>query len=285
MKIISAAYVSHYVEQRGGSFYKSDWLLTRTLRDILFPEYEFIIYTDQESRNFQYYDFSIFDKPNVKLVDFDLDSFPLLSKFEELRKKHVETGDVFGDRIVCIDRYAKIVHNKKNFLLNSITDDNETYVWLDAGLFGTSCANEWRDKMVEICHTKNFLDKVKEKAEQHDAFFITGPASMISYEIPQIYSKILPEGFEGFSVSGAMFGGKGHVLKKILADYEYFFSYFLDQERLQSEQDIFIGIIEKYKDIVYRYKYDHWGDLQKVFLKILDVYDESKYQHDKLYDL
>lgn len=285
MKIISALYVSHYCTERGGSFYKSDWLLSRTLKEIIFPEYEYIIYTDKESREFPHYDFSFYNKPNIQLIDYDINNSNLLEKFETLRQKHISTGDIFGDRIVCIDRYAHIVHNKKNFILNSIVDDEEFYVWIDAGLFGTSCANEWRDKMVELCHTKNFVEKVIEKAQQHEAFFITGPKEMISYEITQEYAKLFPGDFEGFSVSGAMFGGKGKVLKEILADYEYYFSHYLDQERLISEQDVFIGIIEKHKDKVYRYKYDHWGDLQKVFLKMLDVYDEEKYQSDKLYEI
>ena len=44
----------------------------------------------------------------------------------------------------------------------------ESVIWLDAGLFGTSCSNAWRDYMRRIIYGKKiFLEKIFEKVEKH----------------------------------------------------------------------------------------------------------------------
>jgi hypothetical protein len=75
LKIITSIYDLRYEDGRGGMTYKSFPLLTQTIRNIIFDEYEYVIYTDKHT----YDTFSLGDVFNQQNV---------VIKFEELNSEY-----------------------------------------------------------------------------------------------------------------------------------------------------------------------------------------------------
>jgi len=284
MKIITGIFKCNYIDERTGSIYKNDALLSITIRNIIFPDYNYIIYTDRQTIESGYYDFSHYKKDNVTIKEINLDDYALSGAYEELRKKYLTSDDIGYERTITVNNYAKVMHNKKNFLINSIDNLDEDYVWIDSGLFGTSCSDAWRDRMEEICHTKNFLDKLQSKIKNHQMFFLTGSKDLINYRTHQLLTQYYQGNYTPeCSVSGGLFGGKGRYIKEFFDSYDDILSFFIKNNFPVCDQDVFVGILSKYKDRITRYNFAEWNDYQKPILEILDVYNPMAYSNNKVY--
>ena len=66
MKIVTAIYELVYEGSRGGGVYKLFPLLTETMRNIIFEDFEYVIYTNKET--YQKYNLNnYFNKPNIEI--------------------------------------------------------------------------------------------------------------------------------------------------------------------------------------------------------------------------
>jgi len=154
---------------------------------------------------------------------------------------------------------------------------------LDAGLFGTSCSNAWRDYMRRIIYgNKIFLDKIFEKVEQNDFIATKGNTIVINYELrARIYQTT---GVDLKLVPGCLFGGKKYKNIELLNNYKnVLLKHIETHDELISEQEV-LSIILENKDVKFFEFYD-WVDLQRAMLKIMDLYDESIYETEKCYDV
>ena len=76
LKIITSIYDLRYEDGRGGMRYKSFPLLTQTIQNLIFDEYEYVIYTDKHT----YDTFSlgdVFNQQNVVIKIEELNSATL----------------------------------------------------------------------------------------------------------------------------------------------------------------------------------------------------------------
>ena len=154
--------------------------------------------------------------------------------------------------------------------------------WIDAGLIGTSCHDGWRDYMAPLINSKNFLDKVTEKIEQYGFIHLKGNSIVMNYEMKDRFRDLF--GVELNVVPGCLFGGKSENVRHLLDGYlDIFTSYLTKYNQLISEQEVLTAITGQNKDKCYSFEFGDWLDLQKAFLNILDIYDESRYVREKCY--
>lgn len=277
--VVTSMYELRYIDQRGNMVYKSFPLLIETIKALIFPEYNYVIYTNKET--FEKYSINtIFPNSNVTIKIEELNSDYYLEKLNPIREYNVERGEIY-ERIYSVKNYIEVIHNKFKFLLNESNDEGNV-IWLDAGLFGTSCHDRWRDYMRDnLVYSKNFLDKIFEKVQNNGFVALKGNGVIINYEVQDRINqmaggpvKILPGGF---------FGGKKDKVKELLSNHRNILnSYIENYNQLISEQET-LSILTFDKDVKF-FEFDDWTDLQKGFLQILDLYDESKYKTDKCYD-
>jgi hypothetical protein len=84
-------------------------------------------------------------------------------------------------------------------------------------------------------------------------------------------------------VPGCLFGGKKDEIQNVLQDYKLtLLNHMNTYQELISEQEI-LSILTDKKEVKY-YEFNDWDDLQKAFLKIMDVYDETIYNKDECYN-
>ena len=82
---------------------------------------------------------------------------------------------------------------------------------------------------------------------------------------------------------GGLFGGTKDKIKELLLNHTEVFNEYIDtNNQLISEQET-LSILTYNKNVKF-FDFNDWTDLQRGFLEILDLYDESKYQTDKCYD-
>ncbi len=163
-KIISAIYELKYVEGINSERYKNFSLLVATIKNIIYPEYRYVIYTDQNS----YDKFNLkyeFNFPNVEFKFKELNTSETCELIDRIRTQEL-SGGINYDRIYCVNNYLEVVLNKLKFLIDE-SHDCDNIFWIDAGLIGTSCHDGWRDYMAPLINSKNFLDKVVDKINQH----------------------------------------------------------------------------------------------------------------------
>jgi hypothetical protein len=85
-------------------------------------------------------------------------------------------------------------------------------------------------------------------------------------------------------VPGCLFGGKSEKVRHILDGYLNIFTSYLERyNQLISEQEVLTVLTDNKKDECYSFEFGDWLDLQKSFLDILDIYDESKYVRERCY--
>jgi hypothetical protein len=278
-KIVSSIYELNYVKERNGERYKNFPLLVTTLKNIIFPEYNYVIYTDQNSYekfNLQYE----FNQPNVEFKFKELNTSESCELIDKIRHDEL-SGGMNYDRIYCVNNYLEVVINKLKFLIDESVDC-ENIFWIDAGLIGTSCHDGWRDYMAPLINSKNFLEKILEKIQKHGFIHLKGNSIVMNYEMVARFQELY--GVELKVVPGCLFGGKSERVRHLLDGYlDIFTSYLIKYNQLISEQEVLTAITGQNKEECYAFEFGDWLDLQKGFLNILDIYDESKYTRERCY--
>jgi len=278
-KIVSSIYELNYVKERNGERYKNFPLLVATLKNIIFPEYNYVIYTDQNSYekfNLQYE----FNQPNVEFKFKELNTSESCELIDKIRHDEL-SGGMNYDRIYCVNNYLEVVINKLKFLIDESVDC-ENIFWIDAGLIGTSCHDGWRDYMAPLINSKNFLEKILEKIQKHGFIHLKGNSIVMNYEMVARFQELY--GVELKVVPGCLFGGKSKKVRHLLDGYlDIFTSYLIKYNQLISEQEVLTAITGQNKEECYAFEFGDWLDLQKGFLNILDIYDESKYTRERCY--
>lgn len=276
-KIVTAIYNLNYIEQRGSGLYKGQELLTRTIRNIIYDDYTYVIYTDKqtyESLNLG----TLFNKPNVTIKIRELNSEYYINYLNPLRIKRVDEGEIW-DRIHSVDNYIEVILNKLEFILEESKYFDGNVVWIDSGLFGTSCSNSWRDYMNIICHTKNFVDKIFEKVESNNFIALRGNHILINYVLKEKLNKLIGENIR--IVPGALFGGKSEYISKYINGYKNVIEEIVQHtDSFTSEQEL-LSVLLFDKEVKF-FDFDDWDDFQKGILKIMDIYDESTYMTNSM---
>jgi hypothetical protein len=285
--IISSVYELRYEPSRSGEVYKNFALLAETLNSLIFDKYDYVIYSNEETikKHHLHEVYKTKDRPNVKIIQKELNSDFYLNKVNPIREKRFQAGDIY-DRIYSVKNYIEVILNKIELLLENSqhneNDKNDSVVWLDAGLFGTSCHNGWRDYMRGIIYGKEiFLDKIFEKVEEHKFIATKGNTVVINYELKDRIRNLT--GVDLKLVPGCLFGGTKEKNLEVLKDFKNnFINHIEKYDELISEQEV-LGVTLNDKNIKF-FEFDDWIDLQKAFLKIMDIYDESKYLTEKCYE-
>ena len=206
-KIVTSVYDLNYIDERGGALYKGFDLLTKTIRNIIFPNYEYVIYTDKKT--YDRHNLSIvFNQPNVQIKFHELDSEFYINVVNPLRLKKVSENNIW-DRIHSVNNYVEVMYNKFEFLLNESENYDGNVTWIDAGLFGTSCAGAWRNYIGEIAHTELFVEKIFEKINQYGIISLKGNSIVMNYEDRDKINNLFD--VNCFIIPGGLFGGTGVV--------------------------------------------------------------------------
>jgi hypothetical protein len=278
LKIITSIYDLRYEDGRGGMIYKSFPLLTQTIRNILFDEFEYVIYTDKHTYDLHLLG-SVFNKENITIKFKELNSEYYLNKVNPIRDLKFKEGEIY-DRIYCVKNYIEVILNKIQFLLEE-SEENKNVIWIDSGLFGTSCHDGWRDYMNVLAHSKLFLDKINEKINEYGFISLRGESIQVNYELRDRMNAIYNTDFK--LVPGALFGGNKLNIEKVLSDYLNVFNLYLDTYNgLISEQEV-LAILTHRNDTKF-FNFGDWNDLQRGILEVMDKLDIEKYLLDKCYE-
>ncbi len=270
--ILTSIYELFYIKERGEGLYKSFPLLTQTIRNIIFDDYEYIIYTNKSTYE-KYNLLEVFPQNNITFKFVELNSEYYQTVLKPIKERRVIEGEIW-DRIHSVENYIEVIYNKLEFMLQESIDENSLIVWLDSGLFGTSCSNGWRDYMNEICHTKNFIDKIFEKIETYDFISLLGNSILVNYEIKEKINRKFNTNLK--VVPGCLFGGQSKLISSYLENYKQIAKDLIDTlNDYTSEQEILFLCVEN-KNMKF-FEFEDWDDLQRGMLKIMDNYDETKY--------
>ena len=274
IKIVTSIYELSHEDQKGGMVYKSFPLTSLTIRDLIFDEFKYVIYTDKYADE-KYEISKMFNKPNVEVKIQELNQDLYSNVLNPIRLKRYSEGDIW-ERFYSVKNYVEVIYNKFKHLIDECGDDHNT-VWIDAGLFGTSCSDGWRDYMVEIAHTPEFINKINDKINQHDFICLRGNDIAINIDIKARLVEQFKTDFR--IVPGAMFGGKKKNILETFKGYEELLIGYVEKyQELISEQELLS--VMTHKNNVKFYDFDDWLDLQKGLLNIMDVFDETKYIKD-----
>jgi hypothetical protein len=201
-----------------------------------------------------------------------------LNKIEPIRQKVFNSQEIY-DRIYTVKNYLEVILNKLQFMLNE-TNDNENVIWIDSGLFGTSCHDRWRDYMVKIAHTKTFLIKLNECVDKYNFICIRGNQININYELKQDILELF--GVDLKIIPGGIFGGKSEYIKQIIGNYKEVFNTFLEcKNKLISEQEVLSVLTSKTNTKFF--EINDWLDFQRGILEIMDLLTD-KYKTDSCYE-
>ena len=279
LKIVTSVYELNYEDSRGGMVYKSYPLLSQTLRNIIFDGFEYVIYTDQHTYD-KYYLGDEFNQPNVTIKIQELNSKNYLDNINPIRMSNFSDGEIY-DRIYCVKNYVEVIFNKLQFLLDE-SEDNKNVVWIDSGLFGTSCHDRWRDYINVFAHTELFLNKINEKISENGFICLRGESIQINYELKDVLVNMFNTDFK--LVPGGLFGGTSEDVKKVLSNYPSIFEkYYQSTNKLISEQEV-LSILTHTNDVKF-FNFGDWLDLQRSILEIMDLLDLNKYKIDEKYDV
>jgi hypothetical protein len=279
LKIITSIYELNYEDGRGGMVYKSYPLLTQTLRNIIFDGFEYVIYTNKYT--YDKYDLSNqFNQSNVTIKLHELNSENYIKNINPIRSLNFKNGEIY-DRIYCVKNYIEVIFNKLQFLLNE-SEDDKNVVWIDSGLFGTSCHDRWRDYINIFAHSKLFLHKINEKINENGFICLRGESIQINYELKSTLVNMFNIDFK--LVPGGLFGGSGEEVKKVLSNYSLIFEeYYKNTNKLISEQEV-LSILTHSNDVKF-FNFGDWLDLQRGILDLMDLLDNDKYKVDEKYDV
>jgi hypothetical protein len=279
LKIVTSIYELNYEDSRGGMIYKSYPLLTQTIRNIIFDEYEYVIYTNK----FTYDKYNLgeeFNKPNVTIKLHELDSPYYLNNINPIRTLRFSEGEIY-DRIYCVKNYIEVILNKIQFLLDE-SEDDKNVVWIDSGLFGTSCHDRWRDYINQIAHSKLLLDKINEKINNYGFICLRGESIQVNYELKGVLVNMFDTDFK--LNPGGLFGGTSQKIKDVLSNYlSIFETYYTSTNKLISEQEV-LSILTHKTDVKF-FNFGDWLDLQKSILEIMDLLEVDKYKTDEMYNV
>jgi hypothetical protein len=279
LKIVTSVYELNYEDLRGGMVYKSYPLLTQTLRNIIFEDFEYVIYTNQHTYE-KYGLGNEFKQPNVTIKFKELNSEDYIKNIEPLRSLNFTNGDIY-DRIYCVKNYMEVIFNKLRFLLDE-TEENKNVVWIDSGLFGTSCHDRWRDYINNFAHSKLFLEKINEKINENGFICLRGESIQINYEIKNVLVDMFNTDFR--LVPGGLFGGSSKEVKNVLSNYNSILeTYYKSTNKLISEQEV-LSILT-HKNNVKFFNFGDWLDLQRGILELMDLLNLDKYKTDEMYDV
>ena len=155
-------------------------------------------------------------------------------------------------------------------------------MWIDSGLFGTSCHDRWRDYINIFAHSKLFLHKINEKINKNGFICLRGESIPINYELKSTLVNMFNIDFK--LVPGGLFGGSGKEVKKVLSKYPLIFEeYYKNTNKLISEQEV-LSILTHSNDVKF-FNFGDWLDLQKGILDLMDLLDNDKYKIDEKYDV
>jgi hypothetical protein len=280
-KIVTSVYSLNYINERGSAVYKAFDLLTKTIRNILFDEYEYVIYTDKAT--FEKYNLGkVFNESNITIKLHELNSDFYKNVVNPCRLKKISEGHIW-DRIHSVDNYVEVMYNKMYFLTEESKNFDGNVLWIDAGLFGTSCGNDWRDKMNEIAHSKKFLDKTFEKIDSHGYIALKGLNIVSNYEEKDHLNKMFDTSL--FIVPGGLFGGRSELNLQYFSNYVDVISKMISERNFYtSDQEVLWILLNKQSEIKF-FEFEDWNDLQRGILKIMDLYDDTKYQTTQTYDI
>ncbi len=277
LKVVTSVYELNYGDERGG--YKSYPLLTQTLRNIIFDNYEYVIYTNKHTYE-KHRIWEYFDYPNVKIKFHELNSEYYLNNINPIRINKFLGGEIF-DRIYCVENYIEVILNKLKFLLDEC-EENKNVVWIDSGLFGTSCHDRWRDYINKIAHSELFLKKINQKINQNKFICLRGEGIIINYELMGVLHNIFNTDFK--LISGGLFGGDFKKVKEVLSNYlEIFEQYYKTTNSLISEQEV-LSILTHRNDVKF-FNFGDWIDFQRGILQLMDLYEPEKYKIDQIYEV
>jgi hypothetical protein len=279
LKIVTSVYELNYEDGRGGMIYKSYPLLTQTLRNIIFEGFEYVIYTNQYTYD-KYRMFDQFNLPNVTIKFKELNSDYYTQNINPIRSLNFSNGEIY-DRIYSVKNYIEVIFNKLQFLLDE-SDEGKNVVWIDSGLFGTSCHDRWRDYINVFAHTKLFLEKINEKITENGFICLRGESIQVNYELKDVLVNMFKTDFR--LVPGGLFGGSNEKVKQILSNYlSIFETYYQTTNKLISEQEV-LSILTHSNDVKF-FNFGDWLDLQKSILDLMDLLDIEKYKTDEMYEL
>jgi len=279
LKIVTSVYELNYEDSRGGMVYKSYPLLTQTLRNIIFEVFEYVIYTNKYTYD-KYHLGEEFNKPNITIKFRELDSEYYLNNVNPIRVSNYSDGEIH-DRIYCVKNYIEVIFNKLQFLLDECEDDKNV-VWIDSGLFGTSCHDRWRDYINVFAHSELFLNKINEKILDNGFICLRGESIQVNYELKDVLVGMFNTDFK--LVPGGLFGGNSESIKKVLSNYlSIFEKYYTETNKLISEQEV-LSILTHTNDVKF-FNFGDWLDLQKGILGLMDLLDTDKYKIDEKYDV
>jgi hypothetical protein len=279
LKIVTSVYELNYEDSRGGMVYKSYPLLTQTLRNIIFEGFEYVIYTNKYTYD-KYRLGEEFNKPNITIKFRELDSDYYLNNINPIRLSNYSDGEIY-ERVYCVKNYIEVIFNKLQFLLDECEDD-KNIVWIDSGLFGTSCHDRWRDYINVFAHSELFLNKINEKISDNGFICLRGESIQVNYELKDVLVGMFNTDFK--LVPGGLFGGDGESIKKVLSNYlSIFEKYYTETNKLISEQEV-LSILTHTNDVKF-FNFGDWLDLQKGILDLMDLLDTDKYKIDEKYDV
>jgi hypothetical protein len=132
-----------------------------------------------------------------------------------------------------------------------------------------------------LVHSKNFLDKIFEKIEIYKFFVLRGNGITINYEVQDRINQMA--GGHVKIIPGGLFGGTKSKVKELLSNHSEVFNQYIDDFKLLISEQETLSILTYNKDVKF-FEFNDWTDLQKSFLEIMDLYNESIYQTDKCYN-
>lgn len=280
--VVTSMYELKYGEKRNNETYKSFPLLTETISRQLFDEFIYYIYTDKFTYD-KYNIGKIFNRDNVKIVIRELNSTFYMENVEPTRRFIYEkTNDL--DRIYSVLNYSEVIHNKIEFLKEvSLQNTNSNVLWLDSGLFGTSCHDGWRDYLRRLIYDNPILlNKSFEKIQKNGFISLLGEGILVNYELKNRILKT--HNIDKFNViPGGIFGGKSEIVLEYLNNNNnVLLDHIKTNNELLSEQDVLYILLHNKNALLYNF--GDWLDFQKGILKILDMYYDEKYRKDKCYE-
>jgi beta-galactosidase beta subunit len=111
---------------------------------------------------------------------------------------------------------------------------------------------------------------------------LRGNGVIINYEVQDRINKMA--GGSVKIIPGGLFGGTKSKVKELLSNHSEVFNQYIDDFKLLISEQETLSVLTYNKDVKF-FDFNDWTDLQKGFLEIMDLYDESKYQTDKCYEI